>query len=96
MSNVGVHQTHCCKLHGCKYGDENCPVVKNEIEQTYACMDCTEITEDLQEVKHSVQGFTDVLTLHFNKQYSTPKVDEALAEINRQIQIIEAEIKVKS
>ena len=25
--NVGVHQTHCCVVHGCKYGDEDCPVV---------------------------------------------------------------------
>lgn len=22
----GVHNTHCCKIHGCKYGDNDCPV----------------------------------------------------------------------
>jgi len=22
-----VHESHCCPIHGCKYGDENCPVV---------------------------------------------------------------------
>ena len=22
----GVHNTHCCKIHGCKYGNEYCPV----------------------------------------------------------------------
>lgn len=22
----GVHETHCCSVHGCKYGDEDCPV----------------------------------------------------------------------
>lgn len=23
----GVHETHCCPDHGCKYGDDYCPVV---------------------------------------------------------------------
>ena len=23
----GVHESHCCPKHGCKYGDEECPVV---------------------------------------------------------------------
>jgi hypothetical protein len=23
----GVHENHCCKNHGCKYGDSDCPVV---------------------------------------------------------------------
>ena len=27
---MGVHELHCC-LHGCKYGDEDCPVVKGII-----------------------------------------------------------------
>lgn len=22
----GVHNTHCCRIHGCKYRDEDCPV----------------------------------------------------------------------
>jgi hypothetical protein len=22
-----VHESHCCPKHGCKYGDEDCPVV---------------------------------------------------------------------
>ena len=37
----GVHQTHCCVLHGCKYGqDDDCPVVNKIIEQEYPCEDC--------------------------------------------------------
>jgi hypothetical protein len=41
MVNVGVHQTHCCVLHGCKYGDdENCPVFTGEVEQLYTCEYC--------------------------------------------------------
>jgi hypothetical protein len=23
----GVHEVHCCPKHGCKYGDDTCPVV---------------------------------------------------------------------
>lgn len=23
---MGVHETHCCRKHGCKYGDLDCPV----------------------------------------------------------------------
>ena len=31
ISKYGVHRTHCCILHGCKYGDDDCPVVSGEI-----------------------------------------------------------------
>jgi len=34
-SKYGVHRTHCCKKHGCKYGDEDCPVELGIIEQEY-------------------------------------------------------------
>ena len=37
---VGVHISHCCKWHGCKYGDKDCPVVNGEVEQEYLCEDC--------------------------------------------------------
>lgn len=36
----GVHETHCCKEHGCKYRDENCPVVLEVIKQKYPCEYC--------------------------------------------------------
>lgn len=39
-SDYGVHATHCCAVHGCKYGDRGCPVVSGEIRQEYACEDC--------------------------------------------------------
>lgn len=37
---IGVHATHCCKWHGCKYGDPDCPVVSGEVKQQYLCWDC--------------------------------------------------------
>ena len=48
----GVHRTHCCKKHGCKYSDEDCPVVLGHVEQDYRCEennfdDCFEPNFDL-------------------------------------------------
>ena len=42
MSNDGVHKGHCCVFHGCKYGDEDCPVVNKRITQAYTCEDCVD------------------------------------------------------
>lgn len=39
-SKWGVHVSHCCVLHGCKYGDKDCPVVTGEVEQEYLCESC--------------------------------------------------------
>ena len=36
----GVHETHCCKRHGCKYGHEDCPVVVGLVRQAYPCEEC--------------------------------------------------------
>ena len=35
-----VHAAHCCKKHGCKYSEYNCPVVNGEVEQNYPYVDC--------------------------------------------------------
>jgi len=38
----GVHQGHCCAIHGCKYGDRSC-VVELQLEvQAYVCERCQE------------------------------------------------------
>lgn len=41
----GVHRTHCCKKHGCKYGDKDCPVELGLIVQDYPCMDGDDIND---------------------------------------------------
>lgn len=38
--NDRVHQSHCCVVHGCKYNDEDCPVVAGKIHQLYLCETC--------------------------------------------------------
>lgn len=45
-SKWGVHETHCCLKHGCKYGDGDCPVVLGQIKQMYRCEDCPPIIPD--------------------------------------------------
>lgn len=37
-----VHQAHCCAYHGCRYGDEDCPVAMLRKKALYDCMDCYE------------------------------------------------------
>jgi len=35
-----VHTEHCCVDHGCKYGDEGCPVETGQKPQSYFCENC--------------------------------------------------------
>jgi hypothetical protein len=44
-----VHAAHCCSIHGCKYNDENCPVVLGTTEQRFPCIDCEEPIVDQYE-----------------------------------------------
>lgn len=37
---AAVHQTHCCAIHGCKYGDDDCPVESFDLTQSYPCEEC--------------------------------------------------------
>jgi hypothetical protein len=43
----GVHNSHCCEFHGCKYGDEtNCPVVTQVTKQLYMCDECHSLEQE--------------------------------------------------
>lgn len=46
MDNSGVHRTHCCQEHGCKYSeDDTCPVVNGQVKQDYPCESCEDSNE---------------------------------------------------
>jgi hypothetical protein len=45
-----VHTEHCCKVHGCKYGDETCSVVTGLKKQSYPCENCGDPPGSLQSV----------------------------------------------
>ena len=36
---LSVHDAHCCPIHGCKYCDDDCPVVAGKESGIY-CEDC--------------------------------------------------------
>lgn len=48
----GVHVSHCCVIHGCKYNEEDCPVSNGLIKQTNPCWDCI--------AENTSQGHRDV------------------------------------
>lgn len=37
---VGLHISHCCSQHGCKYDDEQCPVFFGRVKQEGPCVEC--------------------------------------------------------
>lgn len=48
----GVHESHCCLEHGCKYGDDNCPVALGQTPQDYTCEMCDEDEHYITIYKH--------------------------------------------
>ena len=60
----GVHATHCCILHGCKYGSPDCPVVLNRVGQEYPCEQCPEepvSDADADELLHAIREAVSAL-----------------------------------
>ena len=51
VDRVGVHATHCCPDHGCKYCDDDCPVVSGEVDGIFceACEYDLELLKELSE-----------------------------------------------
>lgn len=43
-SNKDVHTEHCCLEHGCKYGEDDCPVAAGRKVQSYPCESCGTIS----------------------------------------------------
>ena len=53
--NWGVHQSHCCKDHGCKYGDPYCPVINDEVIQDHPCEMCSWAEQDRERLNDSLE-----------------------------------------
>lgn len=58
--NIEVHRCHCCRWHGCKYGDEDCPVANGEVEQEYLCEYCHELLEEEDYYKKCLQDLVEI------------------------------------
>lgn len=69
IDNIGVHVTHCCKWHGCKYGDPDCPVASGEIKQEYLCDYCDELLEEEDYYKQQVINIEEIKKFKKEKRY---------------------------
>lgn len=67
-------QSHCCALHGCKYGYEDCPVAMQRLEQDYYCERCPTLEELQAQQKELNIEFT-----HWEK-INDRKTKEVIAE----------------
>jgi hypothetical protein len=63
--SIGVHEAHCCKKHGCKYGEADCPVVLGTHKQRYACEQCEyeamELVEQARLLANDPEAFLALL-----------------------------------
>lgn len=50
-SKWGVHETHCCVRHGCKYGYTQCPVELALVVQQYPCESCSYEMAEMEEMR---------------------------------------------
>ncbi len=60
MINMNVHITHCCKWHGCKYGDPDCPVVLGLARQEYICEECNDDLYNKDYFRQSLQNIEEI------------------------------------
>lgn len=88
---TGVHKTHCCVVHGCKYGSSHCPVELKLTIQEGPCeigWSLDEVCETPEAVRERhIKAAVDELMTRLSESWSTPQFPEdrmANAELLRQ------------
>ena len=79
----GVHETHCCIIDGCKYGDKDCPVVLGLIRQKYFCESCR---DDYYYISYGSQEYFDMedkVWLKIDKKIKKVKNETRIKKLNR-------------
>lgn len=69
MTYSDVHTRHCCKYHGCKYGDYDCSVAYRGKLQEFECESCI---EDRLSVKDTLKWMYD----YFNRLENDSKLPD--------------------
>jgi len=97
MTQVGVHQTHCCKLHGCKYGSNaKCPVVACIVDQEFPCESCETPSEQMKGIRYRLNELSSYLRLGCvagEKEHRiSDKLRAALKEADAQLAKAEIEL----
>ncbi len=62
-----IHAAHCCKWHGCKYGDPGCPVVSGEVEQECLCESCYEYLQDEDYYRQVIKDIDEIKRFKMTK-----------------------------
>lgn len=70
---LDVHTEHCCVVHGCKYGDDDCPVTTGRKPQSFPCEDCADV--------HALTSPSPASTVRMEFPEATSTFKEALAYI---------------
>lgn len=84
VDNIGVHASHCCHSHGCKYGDEDCPVELGYVPQDYECEDCCYEREEIEAVladKNQLTNYLEKLTKYSKNSKVTLVLKNAIKEL---------------
>jgi hypothetical protein len=63
IKNTGTHSSHCCLEHGCKYGNDECPVTTGIVIQEYKCEDCDDDEIEAHHVMNCLTTNTPSQTL---------------------------------
>ncbi len=86
-----VHTEHCCKKHGCKYGnyDGKCTVKSGEKMQSYLCVECHDDNADFDDLRFLLDrcealGKENAELLAKNERDA--RSDEALFMANNKVQ----------
>ena len=83
IRRLGVHRSHCCAQHGCKYGEDNsCPVILGEVIQDHPCESCDDEQIEFAELACRVTvtpaAFANYLS-RLSEYTSDPKIISAVA-----------------
>jgi len=57
--------SHCCIIHGCKYGYKDCPVCLGVVKQEYLCECCFE--DEIQKQMSEIQLWNKIDKLFIKK-----------------------------
>jgi len=62
----GTHATHCCTIHGCKYGHVDCPVELGLVKQEYPCEYCNDDEDEDENIVDAAYKVIDELKIKYN------------------------------
>jgi hypothetical protein len=71
------HASHCCIIHGCKYGDhDTCPVCLAKIKQDYLCQTCYDYIYDELKTTSELNNKINKEFLKRNRLYKLNKISK--------------------